>query len=129
MELRKYLDTEPNPSHTDQPSIKSSRTVPKQDYNPTPSYPKTPLNSLEMEYSHPPHYRNMKGSSSNQETTFKVPEVLSTLEELGEGREECQNGVTTSIEKVSANTTQPLPPQSSIVTRQELPMDTCPPPA
>lgn len=129
MELRKYLDTEPNPSHTDQPSIKSSPTVPKQDYNPTLSYPKTPPNSPQIENSCPQLCGNMKGSSSNQETTFKVLKVLSALEELGEGREECQNGVTTSTEKVSANTTQPLPPQSSIVTRQELPVDTCPPPA
>ena len=129
MELRKCLDTEPNPSHTDQPSMKSSPTVPKQDYNLTPSYPKTPPNSPQIENSHPPHCGNTRASSSNQETTFKVPEVLSTLEEPGEGREECQNGVTTSTEKVSANTTQPLPPQSSIVTRQELPVDTCPPPA
>ncbi|CZR52083.1 uncharacterized protein PAC_01960 [Phialocephala subalpina] len=129
MELRKYLDTEPNPSHTDQPSMKSSPTVPKQDYNPTPSYPKAPPNSPQIENSHPQPCGNMKGSLSNQEATFKVPEVLSTLEEPGEGREECRNGVTTSTEEVSANTTQPLPPQSSIVTHQELPVDTCPPPA
>jgi len=111
MELRKYLDTEPNPSYTNEPSIKSSPTVPKQDYSPTLSYPKTPPNTPQ------------------QEATFKVLEVLSTLEEPGEGHEGCQNGVTTSTEKVSANTTQPLPPQSSIVTRQELPVNTCPPPA
>ena len=102
MELRKCLDTEPNPSHTDQPSMKSSPTVPKQDYNLTPSYPKTPPNSPQIENSHPPHCGNTRASSSNQETTFKVPEVLSTLEEPGEGREECQNGVTTSTEQVSA---------------------------
>jgi hypothetical protein len=107
--------------------MKSSPTVPKQDYSPTPSYPKTPPNSPQIENSHlHPH---MKGSSSNRETTFKVPEVLSTLEEPGEGREECQNGVTTSTEKVSANTTRPLPPQSSTVTRQELPVDACLSPA
>jgi hypothetical protein len=69
---------------------------------------------------------SLQVGGSNPETTLKVPDVLATLEEPGEGREECQNGVTISTEKVSANTNQPLPPQPSIVTRQELPVDTCP---
>ncbi|KAH6667802.1 hypothetical protein B0J14DRAFT_601479 [Halenospora varia] len=127
MELRNHIDTESNPSHIDQPSMKRSPTVPNQDCSPTPSHTKTSTDSSQIEHSLPLPCESRKGSSSNQGSTFKVPEVLPTLEKPGEARGECQNGVPTSREKVSTNTMKPPPPQSSIVTHLELPLSTCHP--
>lgn len=127
MELRNYIDTKSNPSHVDQPSMKCSPTIPKQDYSPTPSHTKTSTDSSQIEHSLSLPCESWKGSSSHQGTTFKVPEVLPTLEKPGEERGECQNGVPTPREKVSTNTLKPLPPQSSIVTHPELPLSTCHP--
>jgi hypothetical protein len=93
MELRNYIDTKSNPSHIDQPSIKSSPTVLKQDYSPTPSHTKTSTDSSQIEHSLTLPCESWKGSSSNQGTTFKVPEVLPTLEKPGEECGECPNGV------------------------------------
>ncbi|KAG9242482.1 hypothetical protein BJ878DRAFT_544225 [Calycina marina] len=113
MDLRTYVDTESNSSYMDPPSMESSSTVPKQNYSPTPPYAETPPNSPQIENPLPAPCGNFKGSLKNQEAIFKVSEALSSLQKPGEGHEEFQNSLTTSTERVPANTIKPsAQPQS-----------------
>ncbi|KAH8674836.1 hypothetical protein BGZ60DRAFT_279620 [Tricladium varicosporioides] len=102
MKPQNHIDTESNPSHIDQLPMRSP-TIPKQDYSPTPSHTKISTDP-QIEHSLSLLGESCRGSSSNQGSTFKVPEVLPTL---GEERGECQNGVPTSRGKVM-NTLKPL---------------------
>ena len=126
MEFRSYIDAQSNSTRIDRLSLKTPPTVPKQDYRPTLSLTDMPMGSLrnEKRLSTPPS-GSLKNFSSDRGTVCKTREAVSTLENVDQERVECLKWARESREKASTNTVEPLSPQSTVISHQDLSMSPC----